>query len=441
MSSYRKAILFSLLSVIFLQCKRKDEIFTSDPNARLQFSVSEIWYDTVFAELSYPVRKIKVYNPNRQALSINEIFLNQGDFSPYKLLVNGQAGPVVRDLELMGGDSMLILVDLFFRAKNQSTPYRLEDAIRFRFNGQEQQITLKAVGEDALLVSPGELTCAQVWNDQKTVVLLGQTIVPSTCTLTVQKGTKVLAATGASIDVKGTLLITGEKDEPVYIGSIVEGKAPGQWLGIRFYKTSTNNSLSWLTLTNAQSGLSFASSNALALVDIRLDHSIFMDFTLHALDLSYVSLQATNCLFTASANNLSVFSEEGIYVFKHCTWAGYSYDYYREGPCVSTQNRTGLLSLSIDHSIVWGDKTNELDFVAGTTISLDTSIFRSTFSWPGQGQFPNQDPRFRSPAIRNFQLDLSSPALNKGAPSVVTDDLRGVARDLNPDLGCYEFIP
>ncbi len=439
--SSRKVFLFVVLTIIFFQCKRKDEIFTSDPNARLRFSVSEVQYDTVFAELPYPVRKIKVYNPNSQALAINEVFLDQGVFSPFKILVNGQTGPIVRDLELMGGDSMLIMIELFFQAKNQTTPYRLEDVIRFRFNGQEQQIALKAVGEDALLVPPGDLACAQVWDDQKTVILLGATIVPAACTLTIQKGTQVLASTGSSLDVKGTLLITGEKGKPVYMGSVVEGKFPGQWLGIRFYKTSTNNALSWLTLANAQSGLSFVSSTSSSLVDISLDHAMFMDFTLHALDLSYVALQASNCLFMASANHLTVFSKEGQYAFKHCTWAGYSYDYYREGSCVKTRNIAGPLSLSINQSIVWGDKINELEIALGTTMDIDTSIFRSAFSWSGQHQFPNQDPRFRSPVIRNFQLGLTSPALNAGASSSVTDDLKGIARDLTPDLGCYEFVP
>ncbi len=110
---------------------------------------------------------------------------------------------------------MFVFIDLSFPAQNSLTPYRIDDMIQFSFNGQVQSLPLKAVGEDALLLEPGDLLCATVWNDQKAVILLGETVVPSGCTLTIQKGAKVLSKPGASIDIKGTLLLTGTKAEPV----------------------------------------------------------------------------------------------------------------------------------------------------------------------------------------------------------------------------------
>jgi len=437
----KSSFLLVSLCLLFLNCKRKDEVFTTDPNARLVFSSTEVQYDTVYSDLVYPTRRIKIYNTNSQALALDEVSLGGGVSSPFRLLINGQNGPVVLGLELLGGDSMIVLVNLFFNAKNQSGIYELQDVIRFRFNGQEQQVMLKAKGEDALVVQPGDLSCAQVWNKQKAVILKGQTVVPAGCTLTIQKGTKLLASSGSSLDIKGTLLVTGDKVEPVYLGSVASGKAPGHWLGIRFYEGSVGNALSWFTLANATTGLTFSSQTSATDVDIALDHAVFVDFTEHALDLSFVSLTASNCLFTASANNLTAFSKQGTYSFRYCTWAGYSYDYYREGSCIKTSNSAGALSLSIDHSIVWGDKTEELDLAAATVAQIDTTIFRSSLVVVGTGQLKNQDPLFVRPSSRNFQLESTSPALNKGLPSLVVDDIIGVARDLTPDLGAYEHVP
>ena len=96
------------------QCTRKDEVFITDPSARLSFSESVVIYDTLFADLTYPTRRIKVYNPNDGALTISEVSLAGGVSSPFKILVNGQQGPLVRGLELLGGDSLVIVIDLFF---------------------------------------------------------------------------------------------------------------------------------------------------------------------------------------------------------------------------------------------------------------------------------------------------------------------------------------
>ena len=438
----KKLIIVAILigSIIF-SCKRKEEAFTSDPNARLKFSVSEVDYDTLYSGLRYPTKRIKVYNTNSEALAIDQIILSGGVSSFYKILVNGQAGPVISGLELLGGDSMLLFVDLSFPVQNNTNPYRIDDVIRFVFNGREQVLPLKAVGEDALLVQPGNLSCAEVWDNQKAVILLGETIVPSGCVLTINKGAKVLAAVGASLDIKGTLLVTGLKTEPVYIGSIAAGKNPGQWKGIRFYEGSSGNNLSWLYLANAETGLSFASASSASLIDIELNHAALYDFTLHAIDLSYSALNASNCLFIAAANSVTNFSKEGTYVFSHCTWEGNSYDYYREGPCIATTNITGSLSLTVNQSIVWGDKTNEIELVSATSGSIDNSILKTNTVINGAGQLLNTEPRFVFIANRDFKLQASSPAIDKGSPSVVTDDLKGETRDALPDLGCYEFIP
>lgn len=432
-----------LLLPLFWQCTRKDEVFITDPSARLSFSESVVIYDTLFADLHYPTRRIKVYNPNGGALTISEVSLAGGVSSPFKILVNGQQGPTVTGLELLGGDSLLIVIDLFFPAMSQNTPYLVEDSIRFLVNGQQQKVLLKAVGRDATLIAAGDLPCATVWDDTKPIVLLGQTVVPPSCTLTIQKGTIVLASRSSSLDIKGTLLVTGEKGDSVYFGGLTSGKNPGQWLGLRFYEGSSGNKLSWFHIENAENGISFVSATTPATtVDISMDHGVFNDFTKCAVDVSYTQLKASNCLFFATADAGTRLSKKGSGEFYYCTWAGYSYDYYREGVNIEVNGAAGALSLLLKHSVVWGDNaTSELVYDPIASITVDSSIVKSLTAIPGAGTVYDQDPLFALAPLRNFKLLSTSPAINKGVPSVVTDDLEGTLRDALPDLGCYEYKP
>jgi len=427
----------------FLQCTRKEEVFLTDPSARLSFSKTVVIYDTLFADLHYPTKRIKVYNPNHGALSISEVSLVGGASSPFKILVNGQQGPVVRGLELIGGDSLLVVIDLFFSAMSQNLPYLVEDSIRFIVNGQEQKVLLKAVGRDATLVPAGDLPCTTVWNDTKPMILLGQTVVPAGCTLTIQKGTQILASRGSSLNIKGTLLVTGVKSDSVYFGGLVSGKNPGQWLGLRFYEGSTGNSLSWFHVENSENGLSFVyTTTPAAMVDITMDHGVFNDFTKCAVDVAYTDLKATNCLFFATSDAGTRLSKKGSGVFRYCTWAGYSYDYYRNGVNIEVKDPTGVLSLLVKHSIVWGDNyTSELAYNAAAIVTVDSSFVKSLTAFPGTGTVRNQDPQFQLAVQRNFKLKSTSPAVNKSLPSSITDDLTGTLRDALPDLGCYEYKP
>lgn len=439
-----KIYIVLFLLPFLLHCTRKEEVFLTDPFAKLSFSEDTVIYDTLFADLSYPTRRIKVYNRNGGALSISEVSLIGGVSSPFKILVNGQQGPIVRGLELIGGDSLLIVIDLFFSSMSQNTPYLVEDSIRFVVNGQEQKVLLKAVGRDATLIPAGDLPCSSVWDDTKPIVLLGQTVVPASCTLTIQKGTRVLASRGSSLDIKGTLLVTGEKADSVYLGGLVSGKNPGQWLGLRFYEGSSGNQLSWFHVENAETGMSFVYSTApLTNTDITLDHAVFNDFTKCAVDVSYTDLKASNCLFLAASAAGTRLSKRGSGEFRYCTWAGYSYDYYREGVDIEVKDVTGAMSLVLKQSIVWGDNfTKELVYDPLATVTADSCIVKSLTTIPGTGTLLNQDPKFVSPVLRNYRLQSTSPAIDKGVPSaLITDDLEGTLRDALPDLGCYEYKP
>jgi hypothetical protein len=55
----------------------------------------------------------------------------------------------------------------------------------------------------------------------------------------------------------------------------------------------------------------------------------------------------------------------------------------------------------------------------------------------------NKDPKFVDTDRGNYQLDTLSAGYKKAAifGSPVVDDLLGVTRKSQPDLGCYEKLP
>ena len=83
-------LLFTLLSIGiigFFGCKNKDNVST-DPNARLSFSVDTLHFDTVFTTLSSITRNFKVYNRGTETVNISSIKLEGGSNSYYNININ-----------------------------------------------------------------------------------------------------------------------------------------------------------------------------------------------------------------------------------------------------------------------------------------------------------------------------------------------------------------
>ena len=102
------------------------------------------------------------------------------------------------------------------------------------------------------------------------------------------------------------------------------------------------------------------------------------------------------------------------------------------GGAVFGANLTSQLTLV--NSILWQNKPDEVS--GGTTFATYTISLGNPF--PGVGN-SGSDPLFVDLVNGDLRLKPTSPALNAGTAEVApTLDLRGVARDGLPDLGCYE---
>jgi hypothetical protein len=87
-----------VLSFFFAACN-KDEDVTFDLDAKVNFSIDSVLFDTVFTSIGSSTRRLKVYNPNAKAININNIKLSGGITSAFSLNINGIATPETSDLK------------------------------------------------------------------------------------------------------------------------------------------------------------------------------------------------------------------------------------------------------------------------------------------------------------------------------------------------------
>ncbi|NJO89523.1 MAG: hypothetical protein HC831_11675, partial [Chloroflexia bacterium] len=80
--------------------------------------------------------------------------IGRGMSSPYKMYVNGIESIQLRDIGILGNDSILILVEVFIDPQNENSPYLVNDSIVFETNGKKQ---------DSQTNKPGVTGCQLPW--------------------------------------------------------------------------------------------------------------------------------------------------------------------------------------------------------------------------------------------------------------------------------------
>ena len=85
------------------------------------------------------------------------------------------------------------------------------------------------------------------------------------------------------------------------------------------------------------------------------------------------------------------------------------------------ENQTRAFNYSFNHSLI------KLDPTTNTNNSQYTNVII------------NQDPDFIDITTNDFHIKNTSPAINSGYSSVITNDIEGNIRDQQPDLGVYEY--
>lgn len=443
------------LSLFTPGCKpREEELQTS---GALEFSADTVKFDTVFTTLRTVTKRLWVYNRNSKGVNVDFIGLENPTTLLYTLLINGDLKQTASNLFIRGQDSLLILVRAKLPDNGQNgapKDYVQEEKLNFRTNGQDQQVLLRSFGQNIYLHDGSQLTGNLTWTKDRPHVLYKSVVVPAGSTLRIKPGTRVYAHAGATLIVRGTLLVNSPDDympgtaatDTVKAsnanivrfsgdrsGETRYATAPGQWAGIVLDASSRGNVIRYAQIQNATFGLLLYNPDNLSpRPDVLLQNAVVRYIS--GANVSFAGAKSTleygagvlsiggkatmeNTLFTDCYEYAVLGIGGGEYSLNYCTIANY--------PATASVRNTASLTfgniaadgktkttgptLQLLNSIVWGSLSDELSFInydeyrAGVSIQntmLATQSYAATVDAAGK-------PGLARPDLRNIIVPYS----------------------------------
>jgi hypothetical protein len=481
-------VILGIMAIIVQSCTNDDIL--DDPNAKLEFSLDTLTFDTVFTAIGSTTRSFKVYNPNKRTVNISKIQLAGLAGDAFRLNIDGSAGNVLTDVTIPANDSIYIFAEVTVDPNDLNNPYVITDKIRFETNGNQQEVTLEAWGQNANYIgSKGSgrlLSCNFqdiIFDDAKPYVIYGILVVDS-CNLVLPEGCRLYIHGGLVnqgntysdgiiyIGAKGKLISNGTKDNPVVIrGDRLEpfyDDEVGQWAGILIGQNSKGNRITHTTIRNSIVGIRVDSA-----ADLTIKNS-----TIHNTNSSNIlgvhsTIYAENCVFFSSNGGNNVQLEYGgNYKFNYCTITtmasasgiSHSSPVLRmtnvrcfDEFCVSYDEYP--LNAIFKNCIIYGTRANEITTFDRTgsgnfnftldhcLIKLDQSEADNAVVFDNCNECViNSDPLFVDIDAYDYRPDTLSPVeekaffINDNLNNPITIDKNENVRDaITPDIGAYEY--
>ncbi|MEZ5046867.1 MAG: hypothetical protein R2831_07730 [Chitinophagaceae bacterium] len=465
-------ILF-LFSVILMQgiisCK-KTTFLTQGGN--LSFSVDTLRFDTLFTTMGSVTRSFKIYNDNKQAVRINQIRLENGQQSAYRMNIDGVATQAIQNVEIAPNDSIYVFVAITIDPTSATNPFIVQDKVLITLNENTSEIPLEAFGQDAHYIV-GEILDSQTWINDKPYVIIHSALVDTNAVLTIQKGCRIYMHQDSKLYVAGTLNVFGTKtDSVIFQGDRLDRDYfgykdyPGEWRGIDFLNTGWQSIMNYCIVKNA--GI----SDAAILVrppdkNLGVANMLEMNNCTIANSASYGVLcinskvLMNNCLVHTCGLQSVAMIEGGDYRMNFCTIATYGGIgiNHAQQPSVAILNYrdtsltgyTGAnLNLIMNNCVVDGSLEDEIVLAKKNNWTFSVSINHCAFKRktaldnalvsPVNTLF-NVQPQFKDYAKWDFHIEATSALKGAGiSVPIVIEDMDGIPRPNPPSIGCYEAL-
>jgi hypothetical protein len=466
----------ALVIVSFFSCE--DERYMNSADVQLEFSVDTLMFDTIFTTIGSTTQRLKIYNPYQENVLISRIRLAGGDFSNFRLNINGEMENEAYEVEVPARDSIFIFVEVTIDPNGQNLPMVVQDSIQFTTNSNVQGVDLIAYGQDFKLVK-GETIGTSTWTSEKPYLVYDYAYVDSLSVLTIEPGTKIYFHKGAGLYVRGTINANGTFQSPItFLPDRLEDtykNIPDQWNGIILYSGSHNNVFNFSVIKNANIGLQVGNIENEGFASVELSNSKIENmayagiFALKSQIYAYNDVVA-NCGFYAVALLVG-----GQYEFYQTTIANYWGNYSSKARSTSSLLVSNFLPIKqgdgstivysgdlenaiFGNSIIYGNNTSEIELGNNEdnmfNYLFDHCIIQvpDTFNISNKDHYKDvwkgkeYDPLFIDPyEEHNYALDTLSPAKDVGsiqyAKMFVTDIVNNDrTADDGPDLGAYERI-
>ena len=446
----KKLFYIAMIAALWLpgllhSCQREEE-YAIDV-AGIEFSSDTVAFDTVFTQMGTTTHQLKVYNRGDKAVCLNEVTLEGGYGSRFRLNVDGDTNMTARDVEIAAGDSIFVFVRANIRPNLLTEPFLIEDAILFRTDKGQKRLPLTAYGRNAIYHVPTDtlhnadgsplidgtfgkpyaysvIDCEN-WRHELPHVIVGYAVVDSRHTLSLQAGEELYFHNDAVLWVydSATLEVHGTSEQPVLFTSVrQDGRyktLPGQWGYVWLSKGSCNNVIDHACIENAYVGLlidSCSNSNP----TVRISNTQILNHSYAGIISQTAYVEGDNMLVANCGTATVVMQYGGDYTFTNSTFANYwRYD-TRKYPSVfvvNTRNYSGVhyvwpLQARMSDCIIYGNRVEGEMYVELENDMVEASLVLNHCLVRG-GEW-DEDPKFVDPTKNDYHLAEDSPAIGIG---------------------------
>ncbi len=472
----KRALYIILLSVFLVSCS-EDTDFSASPSLRLEFSKDTVSFDTLFTEVGSPTAMFVVRNRNKDALRISNVCLASGGESGFSVLVDGQYGALMNNLEILAKDSLYVLASVNLDRNGKDTPFMVKDSLLFTLeSGVRQSVLLVAYGRDVTFMRGVSI-------DADTALLPGHyvvydsLVVGENARLDIPAGTTLYFHDKAFMRVDGSLNAQGTAMRPVVMRGdrtdnmfsyLPYDRIPGQWDGVLFSSTSGGNRLLHCDIHSANYGIRVERGDS-TVHRISIESSKLYNFHGNALELVMSRANVSNSLF-ANAGGNCVKVVGGDVSFVHCTIANF-YVWKPRGVALALSNSiedepAPLARAFFANCIITGSKDDELEgkvahfgdsisnafnyrfenSLINTVQEQDSNFVAIRYDSVGVEPFGKAHFMLIDHDVFKYDFHLSAESTARGAASeeftgLLPVDVDGVLRGSGAvDAGCYQFV-
>ncbi|MCH2196235.1 hypothetical protein [Kordia sp.] len=370
---------FLILTTIILWSSCRKDFVTVPSSGQLQFSKDTVYLDTVFTNIGSSTYNLKVYNRSDDDIRIPTIQLGEGENSRYRLNVDGIAGKVFQDVELLANDSMFVFVETTLDINDFSSgdQFLYTDAIEFDTGNNQQKVELVTLVQDAIFLYPQQFDDGTIetlllsvddegnetrvegffledselnWTNEKPYVIYGYAAVGQNQVLNIEAGARVhfhadsglIVGNMGSLQVNGALSTTEDlENQVIFEGDRLEpnfANIPGQWGTIWFTDGSTNNKMDYATIKNASVGILSDNNDGTDSPTLTLNNSQIHNSATVGLLARTGHIEANNSVIGSAGQSSMYLNLGGKYTFRHCTFANYWTNSFRTLPTILIDN-------------------------------------------------------------------------------------------------------
>lgn len=444
---------------LFVSCKPTNEVLDTHVSSfPLKFDADTILFDTLIASNKVSITKrLMVYNTSENAIRINALFIGNKANSPFSVFINGQKGVSFDNVDILGKDSLLVLVNVTVAPSNTDKAFIITDSLQFIINHFSKRVILNTWGQDAFFHVNDTVSNAVILSNAKPHVVYGNYVVSNTGELLIPQATKLLFYNNAALIVNGKLDVLGTKAQKVVFCSYRQDKEyvdlPGQWEGIVFNSLNVSHVFSWVHILNARHGLYF---NKICNANFVLSNAMIAHVSMSCISSYDASLSLSNTILYRSMDGLINVYGGALNAYNNTiTNAGAGFS--NAMPCFRVDDSYSVLKLSMVNNIVWGSASKEFSIALSNPSSIDVTIKNNILKLADLPLYPsniliadNTKFKFKNTSLLNFMPDtisqsplVLSPAFNQGEdiPTVTdVEDFNGKLRDSKPDIGAVEIL-